>query len=160
MLHRNSACLSVCACGCVCFLLPFSSSSNFSSSTGELPKENPYEDVELKSRRAGRKSQQLSENSLDSLHRMWSPQDRKYNSPPSQVTAASTWACRFGTRATVPSRLRPASPRALSLTSAWQRRWPQERALPSDLCRVMILVDNRDISGTSCPTLFPSLLEL
>ncbi|XP_073072241.1 DENN domain-containing protein 2B isoform X3 [Manis javanica] len=53
---------------------------------GELPKENPYEDVELKSRRAGRKSQQLSENSLDSLHRMWSPQDRKYNSPPSQLS--------------------------------------------------------------------------
>lgn len=33
---------------------------------GDLPKENPYEDVDLKSRRAGRKSQQLSENSLDS----------------------------------------------------------------------------------------------
>ncbi|KAI2558620.1 ST5 isoform 49, partial [Pan troglodytes] len=34
----------------------------------------------------GRKSQQLSENSLDSLHRMWSPQDRKYNSPPTQLS--------------------------------------------------------------------------
>uniref|UniRef100_A0A2K6PH47 DENN domain containing 2B n=1 Tax=Rhinopithecus roxellana TaxID=61622 RepID=A0A2K6PH47_RHIRO len=53
---------------------------------GDLPKENPYEDVDLKSRRAGRKSQQLSENSLDSLHRMWSPQDRKYNSPPTQLS--------------------------------------------------------------------------
>ncbi|XP_019484809.1 PREDICTED: suppression of tumorigenicity 5 protein [Hipposideros armiger] len=53
---------------------------------GELPKENPYEDVDLKSRRAGRKSQQLSENSLDSLHRMWSPQDRKYNNPPTQLS--------------------------------------------------------------------------
>ncbi|XP_076419558.1 DENN domain-containing protein 2B isoform X8 [Peromyscus maniculatus bairdii] len=52
---------------------------------GELPKENPYEDVDLKNRRAGRKSQQLSENSLDSLHRMWSPQDRKYNNPPMQL---------------------------------------------------------------------------
>ncbi|KAM6158023.1 DENN domain-containing protein 2B [Rhynchocyon petersi] len=52
---------------------------------GDLPKENPYEDVDLKSRRAGRKSQQLSENSLDSLHRMWSPQDRKYN-PASQLS--------------------------------------------------------------------------
>ncbi|XP_062052529.1 DENN domain-containing protein 2B isoform X4 [Lepus europaeus] len=51
---------------------------------GDLPKENPYEDVDLKSRRA-RKSQQLSENSLDSLHRMWSPQDRKYN-PPTQLS--------------------------------------------------------------------------
>ncbi|XP_060015713.1 DENN domain-containing protein 2B isoform X2 [Lagenorhynchus albirostris] len=53
---------------------------------GDLPKENPYEDVDLKSRRAGRKSQQLSENSLDSLHRMWSPQDRKYNNPPAQLS--------------------------------------------------------------------------
>uniref|UniRef100_A0A8C0MS85 DENN domain containing 2B n=1 Tax=Canis lupus familiaris TaxID=9615 RepID=A0A8C0MS85_CANLF len=53
---------------------------------GDLPKENPYEDVDLKSRRAGRKSQQLSENSLDSLHRMWGPQDRKYNNPPTQLS--------------------------------------------------------------------------
>nr|KAF6343717.1 hypothetical protein mPipKuh1_016729 [Pipistrellus kuhlii] len=53
---------------------------------GDLPKENPYEDVDLKSRRAGRKSQQLSENSLDSLHRMWSPQDRKYSNPPTQLS--------------------------------------------------------------------------
>ncbi|XP_074086362.1 DENN domain-containing protein 2B isoform X3 [Macrotis lagotis] len=52
---------------------------------GDLPKENPYEDVDLKGRRAGRKSQQLSENSLDSLHRMWTPQDRKYNNPPPQL---------------------------------------------------------------------------
>jgi hypothetical protein len=66
-------------------LLSLSPFSNFSPSAGELPKENPYEDVELKSRRAGRKSQQLSENSLDSLHRMWGPQDRKYNNPPVQV---------------------------------------------------------------------------
>ncbi|KAM7109404.1 DENN domain-containing protein 2B isoform 3-T5 [Ciconia maguari] len=52
---------------------------------GESPKENPYEDVELKGRHAGRKSHQLSENSLDSLHRMWTPQDRKYTSPPQLV---------------------------------------------------------------------------
>ncbi|XP_068947276.1 DENN domain-containing protein 2B isoform X4 [Petaurus breviceps papuanus] len=52
---------------------------------GDLPKENPYEDVDLKGRRAGRKSQQMSENSLDSLHRMWTPQDRKYNNPPPQL---------------------------------------------------------------------------
>ncbi|XP_020857666.1 DENN domain-containing protein 2B isoform X2 [Phascolarctos cinereus] len=52
---------------------------------GDLPKENPYEDVDLKGRRAGRKSQPLSENSLDSLHRMWTPQDRKYNNPPPQL---------------------------------------------------------------------------
>lgn len=48
---------------------------------GDSPKENPYEDVELKGRHASRKSQQLSENSLDSLHRMWTPQDRKYTTP-------------------------------------------------------------------------------
>ncbi|EDM17903.1 suppression of tumorigenicity 5 (predicted), isoform CRA_a [Rattus norvegicus] len=60
--------------------------SNVASSAGGLPKENPYEDVDLKNRRAGRKSQQLSENSLDSLHRMWSPQDRKYNNPPMQLS--------------------------------------------------------------------------
>lgn len=59
-----------------------------SASAGDLPKENPYEDVDLKSRRAGRKPQPLSETSLDSLHRMWSPQDRKYNNPAAQVTAA------------------------------------------------------------------------
>lgn len=52
---------------------------------GDSPKENPYEDVELKARNAGRKSQQLSENSLDSLHRMWSPQDRKYTTPPQVI---------------------------------------------------------------------------
>ncbi|XP_053925096.1 DENN domain-containing protein 2B isoform X4 [Cuculus canorus] len=52
---------------------------------GESPKENPYEDVELKGRHAVRKSHQLSENSLDSLHRMWTPQDRKYTSPPQLV---------------------------------------------------------------------------
>ncbi|XP_064369118.1 DENN domain-containing protein 2B isoform X2 [Dromaius novaehollandiae] len=52
---------------------------------GESPKENPYEDVELKGRHAGRKSHQLSENSLDSLHRMWTPQDRKYTAPPQLV---------------------------------------------------------------------------
>ncbi|KAJ7344444.1 hypothetical protein JRQ81_000394 [Phrynocephalus forsythii] len=54
---------------------------------GDSPKENPYEDVELKARNAGRKSQQLSESSLDSLHRMWTPQDRKYTTPP-QVNIA------------------------------------------------------------------------
>ncbi|XP_069327247.1 DENN domain-containing protein 2B isoform X7 [Eulemur rufifrons] len=64
---------------------------------GDLPKENPYEDVDLKSRRAGRKSQQLSENSLDSLHRMWSPQDRKYNNPPTQLSLKpSTQSLRSG----------------------------------------------------------------
>ncbi|XP_043938749.1 DENN domain-containing protein 2B isoform X2 [Protopterus annectens] len=47
----------------------------------DSPKENPYEDVELKGRYTGRKSQVLNENSLDSLHRMWTPQARKYTSP-------------------------------------------------------------------------------
>ncbi|XP_015686316.1 suppression of tumorigenicity 5 protein [Protobothrops mucrosquamatus] len=63
---------------------------------GDSPKENPYEDVELKARNAGRKSQQLSENSLDSLHRMWSPQDRKYTTPPQLPLKPSSQSLRIG----------------------------------------------------------------
>ncbi|XP_059681652.1 DENN domain-containing protein 2B isoform X3 [Gavia stellata] len=63
---------------------------------GESPKENPYEDVELKGRHAGRKSHQLSENSLDSLHRMWTPQDRKYTSPPQLSLKPSSQSLRIG----------------------------------------------------------------
>nr|XP_010304339.1 PREDICTED: suppression of tumorigenicity 5 protein-like [Balearica regulorum gibbericeps] len=63
---------------------------------GESPKENPYEDVELKARHAGRKSHQLSENSLDSLHRMWTPQDRKYTSPPQLPSKPSSQSLRIG----------------------------------------------------------------
>uniref|UniRef100_A0A663F4G6 DENN domain containing 2B n=1 Tax=Aquila chrysaetos chrysaetos TaxID=223781 RepID=A0A663F4G6_AQUCH len=62
----------------------------------ESPKENPYEDVELKGRHAGRKSHQLSENSLDSLHRMWTPQDRKYTSPPQLPSKPSSQSLRIG----------------------------------------------------------------
>ncbi|KAK2527256.1 St5 [Columba livia] len=63
---------------------------------GESPKENPYEDVELKGRHAGRKSHQLSENSLDSLHRMWAPQDRKYTSPPQLPSKPGSQSLRIG----------------------------------------------------------------
>ncbi|XP_032546009.1 suppression of tumorigenicity 5 protein isoform X3 [Chiroxiphia lanceolata] len=63
---------------------------------GESPKENPYEDVELKGRHAGRKSHQLSENSLDSLHRMWTPQNRKYTSPPQLPSKPSSQSLRVG----------------------------------------------------------------
>uniref|UniRef100_A0A8C0ILJ7 Uncharacterized protein n=1 Tax=Chelonoidis abingdonii TaxID=106734 RepID=A0A8C0ILJ7_CHEAB len=63
---------------------------------GDSPKENPYEDVELKGRHAGRKSQQLSENSLDSLHRMWTPHDRKYTSPPQLPSKPSSQSLRIG----------------------------------------------------------------
>uniref|UniRef100_A0A8C9EP83 Uncharacterized protein n=1 Tax=Pavo cristatus TaxID=9049 RepID=A0A8C9EP83_PAVCR len=63
---------------------------------GESSKENPYEDVELKGRHAGRKSHQLSENSLDSLHRMWTPQDRKYTSPPQLPSKPSSQSLRVG----------------------------------------------------------------
>ncbi|XP_023784378.1 suppression of tumorigenicity 5 protein isoform X2 [Cyanistes caeruleus] len=63
---------------------------------GESPKENPYEDVELKGRHAGRKSHQLSENSLDSLHRMWTPQSRKYPAPPQLPSKASSHSLRVG----------------------------------------------------------------
>uniref|UniRef100_A0A8B9FDY1 UDENN domain-containing protein n=1 Tax=Amazona collaria TaxID=241587 RepID=A0A8B9FDY1_9PSIT len=62
---------------------------------GESPKENPYEDVELKGRHAGRKPHQLSENSLDSLHRMWTPQDRKYTSPPQLPSKPSSQSLRI-----------------------------------------------------------------
>uniref|UniRef100_A0A8D0DPJ3 DENN domain containing 2B n=1 Tax=Salvator merianae TaxID=96440 RepID=A0A8D0DPJ3_SALMN len=63
---------------------------------GDSPKENPYEDVELKARNAGRKSQQFSESSLDSLHRMWTPQDRKYTSPPQLPSKPSSQSLRIG----------------------------------------------------------------
>nr|XP_033783944.1 suppression of tumorigenicity 5 protein isoform X1 [Geotrypetes seraphini]XP_033783945.1 suppression of tumorigenicity 5 protein isoform X1 [Geotrypetes seraphini]XP_033783946.1 suppression of tumorigenicity 5 protein isoform X1 [Geotrypetes seraphini] len=63
---------------------------------GDLPKENPYEDVDLKGHHAGRKSKLLSENSLDSLHRMWTPQDRKYTKPPQLPTKSSSQSLRVG----------------------------------------------------------------
>uniref|UniRef100_A0A8D0H8U9 DENN domain containing 2B n=1 Tax=Sphenodon punctatus TaxID=8508 RepID=A0A8D0H8U9_SPHPU len=63
---------------------------------GDSPKENPYEDVELKDRHGGRKSQQLSEISLDSLHRMWTPQDRKYTTPPQLPSKPSSQSLRIG----------------------------------------------------------------
>ncbi|XP_048341031.1 DENN domain-containing protein 2B isoform X2 [Sphaerodactylus townsendi] len=62
----------------------------------DSPKENPYEDVELKGRHASRKSQQLSESSLDSLHRMWTPQDRKYTTPPQLPSKPSSQSLRIG----------------------------------------------------------------
>uniref|UniRef100_A0A8C5IK61 DENN domain containing 2B n=1 Tax=Junco hyemalis TaxID=40217 RepID=A0A8C5IK61_JUNHY len=63
---------------------------------GESPKENPYEDVELKGRHGGRKSHQLSENSLDSLHRMWTPQSRKYTAAPQLPSKVSSHSMRVG----------------------------------------------------------------
>ncbi|XP_077786738.1 DENN domain-containing protein 2B isoform X1 [Podarcis muralis] len=63
---------------------------------GDSPKENPYEDVELKARNAGRKSQQFSESSLDTLHRMWTPQDRKYTTPPQLPSKPSSQSLRIG----------------------------------------------------------------
>ncbi|XP_060694906.1 suppression of tumorigenicity 5 protein isoform X2 [Hemiscyllium ocellatum] len=61
----------------------------------DTPKENPYEDVELKGRYPGRKLQLSSENSLDSLHRMWSPQDRKYTTPPQLPPKPSSLSLRL-----------------------------------------------------------------
>ncbi|XP_041270921.1 DENN domain-containing protein 2B isoform X2 [Onychostruthus taczanowskii] len=63
---------------------------------GESPKENPYEDVELKGRHGGRKSHQLSENSLDSLPRMWTPQNRKYPAAAQLPSKASSHSLRVG----------------------------------------------------------------
>ncbi|KAM4723199.1 DENN domain-containing protein 2B [Rhinophrynus dorsalis] len=48
---------------------------------GESPKENPYEDVDLKGRPLGRKSQLTSDNSMEPSNRTWRPQDRKYTTP-------------------------------------------------------------------------------
>ncbi|XP_062917941.1 suppression of tumorigenicity 5 protein [Mobula hypostoma] len=61
----------------------------------DTPKENPYEDVELKGRYPGRKLQLSSENSLDSLHRMWSPQERKYTTPPQLPPKPSSLSLRL-----------------------------------------------------------------
>uniref|UniRef100_UPI00398F0E57 DENN domain-containing protein 2B n=1 Tax=Pristiophorus japonicus TaxID=55135 RepID=UPI00398F0E57 len=61
----------------------------------DTPKENPYEDVELKDRFPGRKLQLSSENSLDSLHRMCSPQDRKYTTPPQLPPKPSSLSLRL-----------------------------------------------------------------
>uniref|UniRef100_A0A6I8PPL4 DENN domain containing 2B n=1 Tax=Ornithorhynchus anatinus TaxID=9258 RepID=A0A6I8PPL4_ORNAN len=63
---------------------------------GDQPKENPYEDVDLKGRPTGRKSQPLSENSLDSLHRMWTPQERKYTNPPQLTLKSGSHSLRVG----------------------------------------------------------------
>ncbi|XP_006642664.1 DENN domain-containing protein 2B isoform X1 [Lepisosteus oculatus] len=60
----------------------------------ESPKENPYEDVDLKGRGAGRKSK-VSENSLDPLNRMWTPQDRKYTTPPQLPSKPSSQSLRL-----------------------------------------------------------------
>ncbi|KAJ8406448.1 hypothetical protein AAFF_G00300220 [Aldrovandia affinis] len=50
--------------------------------TTEALKENPYEDVDLKSRALARKSRLLPESSRNSLNRMWTPQDRTSSTPP------------------------------------------------------------------------------
>ncbi|KAL4613504.1 suppression of tumorigenicity 5 protein-like [Arapaima gigas] len=47
----------------------------------EAQKENPYEDVDLKGRPAGRKSKLLPQGSRDSLNRMWTSQGRKFTTP-------------------------------------------------------------------------------
>ncbi|XP_007531272.2 DENN domain-containing protein 2B isoform X2 [Erinaceus europaeus] len=80
---------------------------------GDLTKENPYEDVDLKSRRAGRKPQ-LSESSLDSLHRMWSPQDRKYSPPTQLALMPSSQSLRSGNWSERKSHRLPRSPKRQS----------------------------------------------
>lgn len=63
---------------------------------GDSAKENPYEDVDLKGRHPGRKSRLLTENSRDSLHKMWTPQDRKYTPPPQLPSKPSSHSLRVG----------------------------------------------------------------
>ncbi|KAK6472859.1 DENN domain-containing protein 2B-like isoform X1 [Huso huso] len=58
----------------------------------ESPKENPYEDVDLKGRSLGRKTKLSSENSL---HRMWTLQDRKYTTPPQLPSKPSSQSLRL-----------------------------------------------------------------
>ncbi|KAL4622858.1 suppression of tumorigenicity 5 protein-like isoform X1 [Arapaima gigas] len=48
----------------------------------ESLKENPYEDVDLKGRGVRRKSRLLNESPQESTHRMWTPQDGKFGTPP------------------------------------------------------------------------------
>ncbi|NXU39712.1 ST5 protein, partial [Drymodes brunneopygia] len=78
---------------------------------GESPKENPYEDVELKGRHGGRKPHPLSENSLDSLHRMWTPQNRKYTAPPQLPSKAGSHSLRVGNWAERKSQRLPRLPK-------------------------------------------------
>ncbi|XP_039604292.1 suppression of tumorigenicity 5 protein [Polypterus senegalus] len=61
----------------------------------ESSKENPYEDVDLKGRHPGRKSKMLSENSRHSLHRMWTPQHRKYTTAPQLPLKPSSQSLRL-----------------------------------------------------------------
>lgn len=150
------------ACVLPSSLLPL---SNLSSSAGDLPKENPYEDVDLKSRRAGRKSQQLSENSLDSLHRMWSPQDRKYSNPPTQVMAAGLapagsargppWGPVLPRPGLFPFGFSPPQCLAKDVTSGRRELRTQ------GLWHAEAFGDSRDmLFRASCPTAFLSPLEL
>lgn len=61
----------------------------------ESMKENPYEDVDLKGRGAGRKSRMLPERSNDSLNRIWSSQDRKCTAPPQLPSKPSSQSLRL-----------------------------------------------------------------
>ncbi|KAM4617329.1 DENN domain-containing protein 2B isoform 1-T4 [Discoglossus pictus] len=63
---------------------------------GDSPKENPYEDVDLKGRLLGRKTQLSPENSSEPSNRMWRPQDRKYTTPTQLPTKSSTQSLRIG----------------------------------------------------------------
>ncbi|KAJ8247559.1 hypothetical protein GJAV_G00247720 [Gymnothorax javanicus] len=60
----------------------------------EALKENPYEDVDLKSRILLRKSRLLSESSRNSLNRMWAPQNRKSSTPPQLPSKSSSQSLR------------------------------------------------------------------
>ncbi|XP_061077622.1 DENN domain-containing protein 2B-like isoform X2 [Conger conger] len=61
----------------------------------ESQKENPYEDVDLKGRAGVRKSRQLSESSQEEPNRMWSPQDRKFGTPPQLTSKPSSQSLRL-----------------------------------------------------------------
>ncbi|XP_053304981.1 DENN domain-containing protein 2B isoform X2 [Spea bombifrons] len=63
---------------------------------GESPKENPYEDVDLKGRHSGRKTQPSADVSLEPANRMWRLHDRKYTTPTQTPSKASSQSLRIG----------------------------------------------------------------
>ncbi|KAM8938747.1 DENN domain-containing protein 2B [Pelodytes ibericus] len=63
---------------------------------GESPKENPYEDVDLKGRHSGRKTQLSPNSPLEPANRMWRPHDRKYTTPSQLPSKASSQSLRIG----------------------------------------------------------------
>ncbi|OCT82103.1 DENN domain-containing protein 2B isoform X2 [Xenopus laevis] len=78
---------------------------------GESPKENPYEDVDLKGRHLSRKSQPSPDSSIETTSRMWRLQERKYTSPTQLPTKGSSQSLRIGSQSERKSRHVPRLPK-------------------------------------------------